>query len=210
LGVATQTVNVLPKTPSVVPGGSSVVPWTPPVQPGVPEGTKVTFVCTSLSASLNGETVNNALPSEYGISCTSPTIALTGSPTQVNVTIQTSTSIVLAAAAGGRGRLATSLGAVIFPLPGLALLGLGALSRRSGRKRRGQLLAMVGLIAILWCGVTSCGGSFTPPPVAATPTGQYYVTVVETVVNPPAPTGFVQTSLIVPLPVTASGNSGGN
>jgi hypothetical protein len=66
------------------------------------------------------------------------------------------------------------------------------------------------MVGVFCLGLTSCGGSFKPPPVIATPTGQYYVTLVETVVNPPAPTGFVQTSLIVPLPVTGSGGSGGN
>ena len=200
-----QPVTVLVQATPIAPGGSAPVTGTAPPPPAVVVGTKVTFICSSVSTTLGGQTVNNALPSQYGISCTSPTITLTPAPTPINVTIQTTTSTTTTA--GYRSADADRVFcAVVFPLPGLALLLLGTISPSRRRRRRDQWLA-IGMVAVLCFGLTSCGGSFTPPPVAATPEGQYYVTVVETVVNPPAPTGFVQTSLIVPLPVT---NSAGN
>ena len=199
---APQPVTVLVQATPIAPGGSAPVSGTAPPPPPAVVGTKVTFICSSVSTTLGGQTVNNALPSQYGISCTSPTITLTPAPTPINVTIQTTTSTTAAAEyrAADTDRVVC---AVVFPLPGLALLLLGTISPSRRRRRRDQWLA-IGMVAVLCFGLTSCGGSFTPPPVAATPEGQYYVTVVETVVNPPAPTGFVQTSLIVPLPVTSS------
>ncbi len=197
-----QPVNVLAQATPIAPGGSAPVSGTGPPPPAAAVGTQVTFICSNVSATVNGQTVNNALPSQYGISCTSPTITLTPATTPISVSIQTTTATT--ATAENRDSDTTRvICAVVFPLPGLALLLLGTLSRERRRRRRDQWLA-IGMVAVLCFGLTSCGGSFTPPPVAATPAGQYYITVVETVVNPPAPTGFVQTSLIVPLPVTSS------
>ena len=49
--------------------------------------------------------------------------------------------------------------------------------------------------------VSGCGGSFQPP-ATATPKGTYYITITEvTAGGVTPPTGFVQTSLIVPLTV---------
>jgi sugar lactone lactonase YvrE len=202
---APQPVNVLVEAAPIAPGGSAPVSGTGPPPPAIIVGTKVTFICSSVSTTLGGQTVNNALPSQYGISCTSPTITLTPAPTPITVTIQTTTATT--STAGFRTADADRvICAVVFPLPGLALLLLGMVSPGRRRRSHDQWLG-IGMVAVLCFGLTSCGGSFTPPPVAATPMGQYYVTIVETVVNPPAPTGFVQTSLIVPLPVT---NSAGN
>jgi hypothetical protein len=48
----------------------------------------------------------------------------------------------------------------------------------------------------------SCGGGFTVPGgQAATPAGNYRVTVIDRPVEGQSLTGFVQTSLIVPLSV---------
>jgi sugar lactone lactonase YvrE len=202
---APQPVNVLAQAAPIAPGASAPVNGIGPPPPAAVIGTKVTFICSSVSTTLGGQLVNNALPSQYGISCSSPTITLTPAPTPINVTIQTTTSTTSAA----RYRPADAdriVCAVVFPLPGLALLLLGTISPSQRRRGRDSWLA-IGFVAVLCFGLTSCGGSFIPPPIASTPMGQYYVTVVETVVNPPAPTGFVQTSLIVPLPVT---NSAGN
>jgi hypothetical protein len=50
--------------------------------------------------------------------------------------------------------------------------------------------------------VSSCGGGFTPhQPVQSTPPGSYQVTVIDQPLPGQDTTGFVQTSLIVPLTV---------
>ena len=51
--------------------------------------------------------------------------------------------------------------------------------------------------------VVSCGGGFKPPKIQqlATPAGSYQITVVDVPVGS-SPSGFVQTTLIVPLTVS--------
>jgi hypothetical protein len=73
-----------------------------------------------------------------------------------------------------------------------------AFLRRSWRKRFTSAL-MPSLIVMLGLSLTSCGGGFTPPPGASaqTPSGTYLVTVLIS----SNMSGFVQTSLIVPITV---------
>jgi hypothetical protein len=193
-------IQINPPQATVQAGTPSTVSGTvPPPAPGS-AGTQVTFVCSSVSAIIGGQTVNNALPSQFGITCSSPTVALTAAPTPVNVTINT-TAAALASNGSSNGSIA--YGALVFPFSGLVVLWLPACRSRS-RKPSSHPWIALGLITLLCFGLTSCGGHFTLPPQITTPTGQYYVTVTETVVNPPPPTGFIQTSLIVPLPVVGS------
>ena len=191
---APQPVQIIPAQP-IPAGGSTPVASTippPPVPPASP--VQVTFVCSSVSVQVNGQTVTT-IPSAYGISCTSPFIPLSSAATPVNVTITTSNGQV-AERREGRTVSSVALCSFAFPFVSLALL----LPVAPGRRRRFMALA---LMCILCVSLSGCGGYFQTPVVAATPSGLYYVTLVETVVPPQvAPTGFVQTSLIVPLPVT--------
>ena len=145
-----QPVTVLVQATPIAPGGSAPVTGTAPPPPAVVVGTKVTFICSSVSTTLGGQTVNNALPSQYGISCSSPTITLTPAPTPINVTIQTTTSTTTTA--GYRSADADRVFcAVVFPLPGLALLLLGTISPSRRRRRRDQWLAIgIGSGIVLW------------------------------------------------------------
>jgi hypothetical protein len=196
-----QRIQVNPQQPPVQSGGSTAVSGTIPAPPPTVVATQVTFICSSVSAIIGGQTVNNALPSQFGISCSSPTVTLSSGETPVNITINTTTATLVASTPSGT--LSVVYGAIVFPLSGLTLLWLGT-SRSRSRNSSSNLWIAIGLITLLCFGVTACGGHFTLPTVTATPTGQYYLTVTETVVHPPAPTGFIQTSLIVPLPVTGS------
>jgi hypothetical protein len=59
-------------------------------------------------------------------------------------------------------------------------------------------------LGVLFSFLVGCGGGFNLPQVTSTttPAGSYKVTVVDNPVNTTNPTGFVQTSLIVPLTVS--------
>lgn len=191
---APQPVQIVPAK-SIPAGGSTDVSSTIPAPPVTPPAhTLVTFVCSSVSVQVNGQTINT-LPSTYGISCTSPSIPLTSTPVPVDVSIFTSNGAVASNRAGPSSS-ALALCGLTFPLVGLALL----LPLTPGRRR--QFISLV-VTCVLCVSLAGCGGSFRAPAIAATPSGLYYITLVETVVPPQvAPTGFVQTSLIVPLPVT--------
>jgi hypothetical protein len=72
------------------------------------------------------------------------------------------------------------------------------------RRRRAKMQPMLGICAILCLSfsVTSCGGGFSSTSLMQpTPSGQYQVNVIS-VPNGSTPTGFVQTTLIVPLTVS--------
>jgi hypothetical protein len=196
-----QQIQVNPQQPAVQSGGSTMVSATIPAPPSTVVGIQVTFICSSVSAIIGGQTVNNALPSQFGISCSSPTVTLSSSPTPVNITIKTTPATLVAS--NRSGTLSVVYSAIVFPLSGFTLLWLGR-SRSRSRNPSSSLWIAIGLIALLCFGLTACGGHFTLPAATPTPTGQYYLTVTETVVHPPAPTGFIQTSLIVPLPVAGS------
>ncbi len=88
----------------------------------------------------------------------------------------------------------------LLPLPAWFLLGARFEKFLSGRLAVLQCVALGTMLMILL--FASCGGGFTAPgAVQSTPSGSYQVTVIDQ----PAPgqqlTGFVQTSLIVPLTV---------
>jgi hypothetical protein len=80
-----------------------------------------------------------------------------------------------------------------------AVLGAAVGGIRTRRQRMLQCVALIAVIAMLLI-FTFCGGGFTPPSGGSTstptPAGSYQVTITA------SPTGFVQTSLIVPLVVT--------
>ena len=166
----------------------------------------VKFECTTATVS-NG-TAEPA--SNLGISCTSepPTLTLTDVPQSVTISIQTSGSAADLRWPASKHRAAFY--ASWLPFPGLIFMGLWTGLGSRGRKKFLRHLALGLLICLIVFGV-SCGGGFTSPSVSstgtgsskqATPAGQYFVTVVDVPAQGSAPTGFVQTSLIVPLTVT--------
>lgn len=199
VGSAEQPVTILPLAPPVMPGGTAAVAITPQAA----SGTQVTFICASVSSAINGVVATNVLPSQYGISCSAPVVTLSSAPTPVNVMIQTTSGGSSTAAL--RRKASALLYAVTLPFPALASFVLGCMwPSGSRRRRRDWGVASIPMLALCF-GLTSCGGSFTPPSVPSTPVGQYFITIVEVAVTSPVPTGFVQTSLIVPLPIGAGG-----
>jgi hypothetical protein len=108
----------------------------------------------------------------------------------------------------GTSGLASTFGSVRFPTketyaawamtPIVLFLGVRI------RRRRARLGSLLGVCAILCLSLsmTSCGGGFSSPSgTQATQAGQYQVNVIS-VPNGSTPTGFVQTTLIVPLTVS--------
>jgi hypothetical protein len=95
------------------------------------------------------------------------------------------------------------LAAMWLPLAALVLFGAGWPKPRWRRRGIAPWLAG-GLLVILLLLFTSCGGGFNAPVVTgqATPAGNYQVTVVSQPAPGQSTTGFVQTSLIVPLSVS--------
>jgi hypothetical protein len=98
--------------------------------------------------------------------------------------------------------------ALVLPLPGLLFFSPFILKSKSRGKLHLQLSAHCMLTLLLF--ITACGGGqFTPPPTppnhgggsTVTPAATYYITITDQVLPPTPSTGFVQTSLIVPLPV---------
>lgn len=168
--------------------------------------TMVAFVCTSVLSSFNG---TPTLPSQYGISCTSsPVTVLPNQTTPVTLSITTTgtTSTTMALRSLGAP---LELCTLAFPFTGFGLLSLGALvpGGTCSKRSRLQAMGMLVLVCFLFC---SCGGSFTPPASIPTASGLYLLTASEVIVcgqpavasaSCQAPSGFVQTSLIVPLSV---------
>ena len=177
----------------IFPGQTSVVPV---VILGAPPNLKVTFECTTVTDS-NG-TVRQAV--DFGITCSSnpAPVTLTGARQPVDILLHTTGAAIGSIAPGMRPR--KLLYALLLPLPSLVVwvLGIGTL-----RNRRVSVRG-VGLSTALAIGIllTSCGGGFTAPGTqGATPPGNYRVTVIDRPVEGQSLTGFVQTSLIVPLSV---------
>jgi YVTN family beta-propeller protein len=189
------------------------VPQVPPVFPGQTSDLKlllatpagagnldVLFECTTVTDSSG--TVTQA--SDLGISCASipSPVLLTSTPQQVTITIATAGPATGSIASGlGRGNW---LPAVWLPLGALILFGAG---RRKPRLHRGNVapcLAGGVLVMLLLLLFTACGGGFNAPVVTTkpTPSGQYQLTVVSQPAPGQSTTGFVQTSLIVPLSVS--------
>jgi hypothetical protein len=188
------------------------VPQVPPVFPGQTSDLKlllatptgagnldVVFECTTVTDSSG--TVTKA--SDLGINCASipSPVLLTSSPQQVTITIATAGPATGSIASGlGRGNW---LPAVWLPLGALVLFGAG---RRKPRLHRGNVAPCLagGVLVMLLLLFASCGGGFTAPVVTTkpTPSGQYQLTVVSQPAPGQSTTGFVQTSLIVPLSVS--------
>ncbi|MGA8152313.1 MAG: FG-GAP-like repeat-containing protein [Terriglobales bacterium] len=190
-------------SPPVFAGQSSDTPLMLTAPPNSTNNPVVKFEC--VAATVSGGTAQ--LTVDLGISCASdpPTLTLTDVPQAVTIGIQTTGNT--AALRSPASRHAAPFYALCMPLPGLIFLGL-CTSGCAGRKRLLRYLAMGLLTCLLVFGV-SCGGGFTPPPGSplgsgkhATPAGKYFVSVVNVPAQGAAPTGFVQTSLIVPLTVT--------
>jgi hypothetical protein len=181
--------------PPITPGQTATFPATLP--PG-PPSVSVQFACTTVTDSQG----NVQQASAIGITCTSPVIPLQSVAQNITVTISTTGP---SAAALARPNIRHGSWSYAFWLPFPALFLVGVSSVRGRRLRRGSsrylLLATLGVLLSLLVG---CGGGFNLPQVTSTttPAGSYQVTVVDNPVNTANPTGFVQTSLIVPLTVS--------
>ena len=197
---APQSFQIVPTATPVPAGGSNSVSTSIPPTPILPPATQVTFVCSTVSTVINSQTVNNALPSTYGISCTSPAVTLTAAAIPVNVTISTTSTLTASNRREILGKPTSTLALCGLASPFLGIAFLLPLFPRNRRRRLTALSSILILTASL--ALSSCGGYFKAPASTPTPAGLYYITLVETVLDPPAPTGFVQTSLIVPLQVT--------
>lgn len=182
--------------PPVFSGQSATVTLTLASPSGLPE--QVTFQCTDV-ATLSGTTPTIKQASDVGISCSSnpPTITLTSKPVPVMLVIQTTGNA--SAAAMLRTRQRTRLDAFRVGLLVLASLGI-VLTIKSRRRRLSLAFAISGLFVFAIFTV-ACGSGFTAPEVVkVTPSGNYQVTVIDVPVG--SSSGFVQTSLIVPLTVS--------
>ena len=156
----------------------------------------VMFQCTTVTTTC-GATPTQA--SALGISCSSnpPKITLFASQ-PVTIVIQTTGGAT--ASVPGMGQQTWSY-AFLMPLPIFAFLGAKFNSTRSRRGRFSYGFALSGLLVLALLTV-SCGGGFTAPKVIqATPAGNYQVTIIDVPVSSTT-SGFVQTSLIVPLTVS--------
>lgn len=156
-----------------------------------PSGGTLNLACPTVT-DLNG-VIRQA--SDLGITCTPAQVTLPAGSQTVTVVIHTTGSASGSLRPGARHR--TWFYAFWLPL-GPTLLGAAFGGTRTRRQRIAQCLALVAVVALLLM-FTYCGGGFTPPTSGGsgstpTPAGSYQVTVVVT--------GFVQTSLIVPLVVT--------
>jgi YVTN family beta-propeller protein len=159
---------------------------------------QVAFECTTVTDSNRKVQLASAL----GITCSSTPPAITFTGDLQPVTIQIATT------GAASGSLVTSMThrpwSYASWLP-LVFLGVGFGTVGSRRKSISRRVAAA-LLAVLLLLFMSCGGGFTAPEVTPTPTpaGSYQVTVVDTLVpNQATVTNFVQTSLIVPLSVSA-------
>ncbi len=183
------------KSPPVFSGQSATVTVllaSPSLQPE-----EVTFRCTTVTT-LSGTTPTITEASGVGISCGSnpSEITLTATPQPVTIVIQTTGN------ASGAAITGTTQGTRVYafwaPLPLLTLLGIGLLQSHRRRFSVAFALSALSVLALL---TVSCGGGFTAPKVIqVTPAGNYQVTVIDVPVG--SSSGFVQTSLIVPLTVS--------
>jgi len=183
-------------TPPVFAGQSSDVTVMLSSPSGQPE--RVQFECTTVTTN-TGTSLTVTQASALGISCSSnpPAVTLTAASQPVTIVIHTTGGASASMVPGVmRG---TCLYASWLPLPVLVLLGIGFNSIPSYRFRFSYCLAPAALLVLALLSV-SCGGGFTAPKVIqATPAGNYQITVIDLPLG--SSTGFVQTSLIVPLTV---------
>ncbi len=181
------TLNILP---SVTAGSPSLATA---IVPSSATAAQVTFQCSSVS--LEGTSNVNVLPSQYGISCMAPTVTTAGSSVPVQITIQTTAGNL------ARNRIPANpaLLAAEAGIPG-AFFFLWFFRGPAGAKRRRLPMAGLGLI-VLCLTMSSCAKDSFNPPVTVTPTGVYIINVTEVITSSASPTNFVQSSLIVQLPV---------
>ncbi len=145
---------------------------------GVPSIT-VNYTCTSVFGP-NGMQSFDA--NQYGLTCAvSPqTVTLTtgASTPPLQITISTTGSQLTALRRGVGASALGFLYAMVLPLPGIVLLGVGPFSLKGKRKLlwRAALLLMV---AALMCCHLACGNSISAPPtsVTLTPSGQYSINI---------------------------------
>ncbi len=193
-GTATTSLTVLPVLTAPQPGGSTQ-PVTGPLASPTP--ITVSFVCAGVSGVTSaGLTLINAPCSTVGITST---VTLDPTTTIATVAITTAAGSTVATLRDG----ATGQRAVVYAVafPASLLLGLAGGLGLSGHRRRRRWVPTLG-IALVCLGLSSCGGSFVPPPTVATPVGSFYVTILPVQTGGGAlPTAFIQTSLIVPLRV---------
>jgi len=189
----TAIVTVIEPPLTISPGQSTQVavlvtsPTGSPVQVG--------FACTIVTDP-NGQ--NPRLALDLGITCHSNplTITLSKVPQSVTIVVNT-TGPASALLVPGRGNR-TWFCALWMPLLAITLGG-GLAAPRSARGGAFRSVAPAALVVLLLL-FASCGGGFTVPSVAATPAGSYQLTIVDYPAQGPS-SGFVQTSLIVPLTV---------
>lgn len=165
---------------------------------GAPANLQVSFECTTVTDSSG--TVSEA--SDLGIECSSnpPVITFTGAVQNVAIGISTTGAASGSLAPTMRHR--NVFYALLMPLPAfLLLLGVGTQAVRSRRVGTLPYLALGFAMTILL--ITSCGGGFKALTIVqqSTPAGTYQVTVIDQPLPGQSTTGFVQTSLILPLTV---------
>ncbi len=206
-GSDSKTVLVSPNVTTSAQTGTASQTYTVAPQPTT---IQVTFTCLGVTMTGGGSPVT---PSLYGISCNQPqaTASPNSTASQVTVTIQATPATATArlnkgtSLGGSSGRMVFVAAAALFlPIPGAWIFGMGL-----GSDQRRRLLSGMALYMLLLCcfGISSCGGSFTAPPAAPTPSGRYYLTIAESVSGgSQSSTAFIQNSLIVPLCV--QGTSG--
>jgi hypothetical protein len=159
---------------------------------------KVSFDCSTVIDS-NGHVSS---PSDLNISCSSNPSVLTLAQAKNSATIIIETTGAATSLAVG-SRHANWFYALL--LPTFLLAGF----RSAPAKHTCIQGYLVIAVAVMLPLTISCGGGFTPPKTTqiSTPAGSYQVTVVDKLVGcqiDPCPTtsGFVQTTLIVPLVVS--------
>jgi hypothetical protein len=163
----------------------------------------VSFTCTTVSDS-NGNSLSAAA---LGISCSStPSVITLNQPQSATITIETTGA---ATALGPASRPANWSYALLLPIPAFLLLGMRCRTTRTRRPGIHTYIAVSAVATMLSLSI-SCGGGFTAPKItqtSSTPTGSYQVNVVDMLVGcqtTPCPntSGFIQTTLIVPLTVS--------
>ena len=137
---------------------------------GVPSVT-VTYTCGN---TINGPSGPQTLAFYHITSCTvsPPTVTLTSTPTQIQVTVQTTGATAELLRPGLRRGGAGPLYAALLVLPGIGLVGIGWSTKRRKVVRYAGLAL---LCVLLWCWL-ACGGgssSMTQPTSNPTPLGSY-------------------------------------
>jgi uncharacterized repeat protein (TIGR01451 family) len=169
-------------TASFVAGGYSLS--INPSARSVTAGVLTTYTVNLSPSPVFGATVSlscGALPA--GANCIftpSTSLTLTG-PQSVTLNLTTAPQPVTTGSLGPPVSLRYAFWLIV---PGMAVLGLGAGSKRNGR-RKGKVSRLLGLLTLcvffaLVLLQPSCSGGKTPPAVSGTPTGTYSLTVTAT------------------------------